>query len=296
MHAPPPPPQERGKADQRYLARLEREGRRLGRWRDREIERLKKFSLEGEGALTPRAGWKREAWISFRTNRWDDSGHTIRANLAELELKGYGPLVGAIVDAALGHVDVAGFRSRDWTSDRARAVGAEMIALFLQSKRSYRKGPYQHCVTGITLSSFLALHENPYNGERPHRNTLIGVHRSDGTADNGGVGYNLALAETGAMYWSQMPVDKVEPYERWKVERVNKATGEVVIEEHASNRYHLLTSHIDNAHATERTRARLRELAERCAVLTERRIALRPHLNGRRRELLAVVDVDPAPS
>jgi hypothetical protein len=268
-----------------YLSKLEREGRAHERWRRRAAERTAAFGV-------PRAGWSRDAWIIGRGAFFDASGATVRAELRRRRRRCPG-FVGAVIKAALG-IDDHGHCRRDWTHERARGIGALAIAFLLQSKRCRRKDVFQRFMSGITAGSMRALLESPWrNGRRLHKNTLIGRRDRNATIHNGGLGYLQALRATHAIMSQQLPADRVEPFERWRVQRIDRATGEVVTEERASNRYWLATGPTDNGHMTERVAARVRGLAELAQTVIERPIALLPL---RRLQPLQLLPIDPAPS
>jgi len=263
------PSRDRSPTDRRYLNKLEREGRRVEAWRARQTERMAAF-----GSTRERAGWSRDTWIIARAVLADESGAQARAELRRLRRR-WPAFAGAVAEAALG-VNEHGACRREWMHPRARGIAALAIAMVLQSKRCRRKDLYQRYLAGITIGSMRALLESPFRpGRRLHRNTIQGRRDRNATIHNGGLGYLHALRATNAIFSQQLPADKVEPYERWKVERVDRATGEVVIEERASNRYWLAGGPTDNGHMSERVRARAIELAE-LAQAIDRPIVLLP--------------------
>jgi hypothetical protein len=231
--------------------------------------------LAGFDDASKRSGWSRDAWIAGRSVLIDESGKLARAEL-RLKRRRFPAFVGAVVQAALG-VDDQGRCRRDWTHPRARGIAALAIAMLMQSIRCRRRDLFQRYLAGITVKSMLALLESPWrDGRRLHRNTLIGKRDASASITNGGLGYLLALAETDALFWQQLPAADVQPFERWKVQRIDRVTGEVTIELRASNRYWLAGGPVDNAHMSEAYLARAINLAELAQAVIDRPLLLLP--------------------
>lgn len=130
----------------------------------------------------------------------DSSGHSAIMHLARCPNRA---LAGGVLKAAMN-------RGRySWASMRARRICALGLVYGALAKSTARRGPWGSLVMGFTRGAFAALLRDPMDPDHergtPALSTVFGVHRTDGTPENGEAGYFQALRDAGVVYRQQLP-------------------------------------------------------------------------------------------
>ncbi len=100
--------------------------------------------------------------------------------------------------AAIGALRAAAFGGRrTWRSAYAHRVYVLGLVLCALYRPSRRKGKFRHVIEGIPREALCALLRDPRTGHVPSLSALRGVHRPDGSLDNGQIGYLDALELAG---------------------------------------------------------------------------------------------------
>lgn len=242
--------------DASYLAKLGREHAKQNAWLDRHRERM---AARRGAEDQPPPGWSRELWRDCQDVMHDVTGKAARIHLSRLRYPAWSAMIRR---AALG--ELGGECSRDWSSERARAVTCVGLALCRSAQRTRRTGKYTFVLRGFTRGAFAALVKGP-RARAVHINTVAGVHRAGAAAHSGQLGYLPALAAAGLCYRQQLPAEQCESWERWVTR-----DGSI----YAANRYWLVNPNPYDGHLDTDVRTRLLELA--AAALSSDALTLRP--------------------
>lgn len=248
-----------------YVARLARAHARHQNWLDRHREKMRE--RRGPEA-TPPPEWSRELWRDCQDIMFDLTGRAARIHLSRLRYPAWATMVRR---CALG--EVAGEVTRDWSSERARALACSGLAMCRSAERTkFPHAKFSFLLRGFTRGAFAALVQGPRL--RPvHVNTIGGVHRAGADAHSGQLGYLPALAAYGLCRRVHVPPERCEPWECWTVRR-RQADGSVVDVVVSSNRYQVVNPNPYDGHLDVDARTRLLELAN--GALSGEALRLRP--------------------
>lgn len=246
-----------------YVDRLARAHAKDRAW----LERHRKRMADRRGEETkPPPGWGRELWRDCQDVLYDLTGKAARVHLARLRYPAWSSMIRR---AALGEVD--GVCTRDWSSERARAIVCVGLALCRSAQRT-RGLKWCFLVRGFTREAFAELVRGA-RARRPHANTIGGIHRKGAPAFSGQLGYLQALQAFGLCYRQRTPLEQAESWERWKVTR-RQPDGSVEEMTVTTNRYWLANPNPYDGRLDEDLRLRLAELAATAA--DSRALHLRP--------------------
>lgn len=147
----------------------------------------------------------RNVWGAVAAIMWDTTGQAAAGALAAIRAPG---LARKGRKAALGELE-DGSPRLDWSSSRARAVVATLVAIWRLGGRTTRNGFARVC-SGIGRHRLRHLMVNPQTGKPYSLSALFGTqHRGGGSWRDGSCGYVEALEQVGAFYRQQPPAARM---------------------------------------------------------------------------------------